>query len=217
MLDRRPPPRPSGRARAVALTQQVTTEQPVETTRTGMDRSRRRLATATLVLTAVAAVGCGSGPEPGSAKVINAVGLRLQRDDLTGAELTRATDWAKGYAASLAAAHPELAGLTVNGVFPVFDEATPLPIGAMARLVLPAAVGTVQLELIRSRGEVPERVPSVVTNLRSLDAVYEFQDSEVIFLGVSPLSTDAAQPETATQVRPVSPETHRDPAFGGED
>jgi hypothetical protein len=145
------------------------------------------------------------------------VGLRLQRTDLTGPELQRATTWAAGYAASLIAAHSELAGLRVRGIFPVFDETSPVPIGAMARMVLPTAVPSVELDLIRSKGEVPERVRSEVTQLRALDAVLEFKDAQVSFLGISPLPDDAAHPESAAQARPVDPEAHRDPGFGKED
>ena len=159
--------------------------------------------------------GCsaGAGTEASAAKVVSAVGLRLQRNDLNPAELTRARTWAKGYVRSLVAAHTELAGLEAEGLYPVFDEAKPVPIGAMVRLGLPHTVPAVDLELIRSRGEVPERVLSHVVNLRSLDAIYEFKDGAVTFLGVSPQGNDMSEPAGETVVRPVKPEQHRDPNF----
>jgi hypothetical protein len=148
---------------------------------------------------------------------VTAVGLRLERTTLTGTEFTDAKAWAKGYAASLVSAHAELAGLTVQGIFAVFDETTTVPIGAMARLVLPAAVPSVELDLIRSKAEVPEKVPSQITQLRSLDAIYEFAGRHVLFLGISPQAGDAADPTSETVARPVDPEKHRDAGFGKDD
>jgi hypothetical protein len=148
---------------------------------------------------------------------VTAVGLRLERTTLTGTEFTAAKAWAKAYAASLVSAHAELAGLTVQGIFAVFDETTTVPIGAMARLVLPAAVPSVQLDLIRSKAEVPETVPSQITRLRSLDAIYEFAGRHVLFLGISPQRSDAGDPASETVARPVDPEKHRDTDFGSDD
>jgi hypothetical protein len=171
-----------------------------------------------MVALAVTLLGCDrGGPEPPSPQVVTAVGLRLQRTALTGTELAEAKAWAEAYAASLTSDHVELAGLTVVGIFAVFDETTTVPIGAMARLSLPAAVPTVELDLIRSKAEVPERVPSQVTHLRSLDAIYEFAGRHVLFLGISPQATDAADPATETVARPVDPERHRDADFGRDD
>jgi hypothetical protein len=184
----------------------------------GAKRGRRLLAVAAMLLLGQAVVGCDTGGlETPSPKVITAVGLRLQRNDLSGAELTRATAWAEEYAASLVTDHAELAGLQVRGIFPVFDEASPAPIGAMARLVLPAPVPSVELDLIRSKAEVPQKVRSYVTQLRSLDAIFEFRGGQVIFLGISPLPTDATDPATATQARPDKPESHRDSSFGEDE
>jgi hypothetical protein len=171
----------------------------------------------TLAVT-LAAAGCDrGGPEPPSPKVVTAVGLRLERTTLTGTEFTAAKAWATAYATSLASAHAELAGLTVQGIFAVFDETTTVPIGAMARLVLPAAIPSIELDLIRSKAEVPQRVPSQITQLRSLDAIYEFAGRHVLFLGISPQATDAADPTRQAVARPVAPETHRDADFGRED
>jgi hypothetical protein len=114
-------------------------------------------------------------------------------------------------------AHAELAGLAVQGIFAVFDETTTVPIGAMARMVLPAAVPSVQLDLIRSKAEVPQKVPSQITQLRSLDAIYEFAGRHVLFLGISPQATDAADPATETVARPVDPAKQRDTDFGKDD
>lgn len=176
-------------------------------------------AAAGALLASVVGTGCVSrGPsEATEAKIVSAVGLRLQRTDLDGAELQRAKAWSSGYTASLVAAHPELVGLVVSGTYPVFDDKTAQPIGALVRMVLPAAVPVVRLDLIRSRGEVPERVPSELTNLRALDVIYEFRGSEVIFLGISPQSGDAADPSTETRARPLEPARHRDPAFGDDE
>jgi hypothetical protein len=171
-----------------------------------------------LVLASQAVVGCDTGaPEAPSAKVVSAVSQRLQRSDLTGAELQHATALASTYVAALVADHVELAGLKVRGIFPVFDEASPVPIGAMARLVLPGVVPSVEMELIRSKGEVPQRLHTEITDLRSLDAIFEFRGDEVIFLGISPLAGDVSDPANATQARPVDPEAHRDPAFGEDE
>jgi hypothetical protein len=180
--------------------------------------SRVLLAAAATVLAGVVTAGCDNGvPEPPSAAVVTAVGLRLQRTDLTGPELTRAKSLAEQYVASLVAAHAELTGLTVQGIFPVFDETSPAPVGAMARLVLPATVPSVELDLIRSRNEVPELVPSHITQLRSLDAIFEFGRGRVLFVGLSPLGSDAASPGTIAQARPVDPEAHRDAGFGEDE
>ncbi|MDT7548203.1 MAG: hypothetical protein QOE84_597 [Actinomycetota bacterium] len=177
-----------------------------------------RCLAAALLSISLALVGCDrGGPEPPSPKVVTAVGLRLERTTLTGTEFTDAKAWAKAYAASLVSAHAELAGLTAQGIFAVFDETTTVPIGAMARLVLPAAVPSVELDLIRSKAEVPEKVPSQITQLRSLDAIYEFAGRHVLFLGISPQATDAADPATETVARPVDPEKHRDTDFGKDD
>jgi hypothetical protein len=180
---------------------------------------RRHLGLAALTISvALAAAGCDrGGPEPPSPKVVTAVGLRLERTTLTGREFTDATAWATGYAASLVSAHAELAGLAVQGIFAVFDETTTVPIGAMARLVLPAAVPSVELDLIRSKAEVSEKVPSQITQLRSLDAIYEFAGRHVLFLGISPQAGDAADPTSETVARPVDPEKHRDAGFGKDD
>jgi hypothetical protein len=148
---------------------------------------------------------------------VTAVGLRLERTTLTGTEFTAAKAWAKAYAASLVSAHPELAGLSVQGIFAVFDETNTVPIGAMARFMLPAAVPSVELDLIRSKAEVPEAVPSQITQLRSLDAIYEFAGRHVLFLGISPQRDDAADPASETMSRPVDPEKHRDSNFGSDD
>jgi hypothetical protein len=166
----------------------------------------------------LAAVGCDrGGPEPPSPKVVTAVGLRLERTTLTGTEFADATTWAEAYAASLVSAHRELAGLRVQGIFAVFDETTTVPIGAMARLALPAAVPSIELDLIRSKAEVPEAVPSQISQLRSLDAIYEFAGRHVLFLGISPQAGDAADPTSETVARPVDPEAHRDSDFGKDD
>lgn len=183
-------------------------------------RSRTPGATALLVAVLVAVGltgGCaGPGREPSAAEV-RAVGLRLERAALTGAEQERARRWAAGYVADLVRARPELAGLRVAGIFPVFDEARPRPLGALARLVTPRLVPSIQLDLVRSRGERPEPVPSVVTNLRALDVIYEFAGDEVIFVGISPQPADAADPRTASVARPVRPAEHRDPLFADVD
>jgi hypothetical protein len=84
-------------------------------------------------------------------------------------------------------------------------------------LVLPAPVASVELDLIRSKAEVPQKVRSYVTQLRSLDAIFEFRGGQVIFLGISPLPTDATDPATATQARPDKPESHRDSSFGEDE
>lgn len=164
--------------------------------------------------------GCGGGPGPSEAveaQVVAGVGLRLQRTTLDRPELQQATTWGAQYVATLAQQHPELSGLTVQNIAPVFDESAPTPIGAMLHLITPAAVPRVVMDLIRSRDETPQRVPSAITQLRALDVIYEFQSGAVTFLGISPQPGDAMDPATATELRPLDPEKYRDPGFGDDE
>lgn len=69
------------------------------------------------------------------------------------------------------------------------------------------------MDLVRSQDETPEPVRSVITSLRALDVIYEFQSGAVSFLGISPQAGEAAGPRTASELRPVDPEMHRDPRF----
>ena len=107
--------------------------------------------------------------------------------------------------------------MTLDSLTPVFDETSPVPIGAMARYVLPAPVASVQLDLVRLDHGEPETIPSEVTNLRALEAIVLFSSGEVVHVGISPRATDAADPATATAVRPLDPEGHRNPDFAGDE
>lgn len=149
--------------------------------------------------------------------MVAAVGLRLARATLDPAERQQAAAWADRYAAGLGRLHPELRGLRVTTIAPVFDESTPTPIGALVRLVAPSPVPRVTMDLIRSRGERAEQVPAVITRLRALDVIYEFRSGSVSFLGISPQSGEASDPGSATVLEPVAPEQHRDPAFGEDE
>lgn len=181
-------------------------------------RAHEVLTIGALVVGALSVAGCSSGPsERVEAATVRAVGLRLDRTDLTGPERARTQTWAAGYARQLAAAHPELARLRVAGVFATFDEVTPVPTGALVRFALPERVPRLQLDLIRSRGEVPERVPSEVTNLRGLDVIYEFSGGEVIFIGVAPQDDDASTPDEIAVARPLVPGRQADPAFSDDE
>ncbi|MCU1503870.1 MAG: hypothetical protein JWM12_3224 [Ilumatobacteraceae bacterium] len=142
---------------------------------------------------------------------------RRQLEPLDGVQLQDAESWSAALATRLVQDHPELAGLTVSALFPVFDEDTPQPVGVMARLALPAAVPAVTMDLVRSHHGTPEPITSLITNLRGLDVIRMFATQRVVIVGVTPQEDDAADPATATKVRPVEPEQHRDPDFESAD
>jgi hypothetical protein len=186
----------------------------------------------------LAVVGCGGGTDRRSDAVESSVaaiavggatntqhavqvdtkdgaGLQLDRSTLDTMEQQQATTFAAGYVSQLVDQHPELHGLTVAGISPVFDEHTPHPIGAMARLTLPAAVPSVTLDLIRLHKNTPEVITSQITNLRALEVIYLFAQAQVVHLGIEPQPGDAADPATATAVTPVDPGGHASPDFAG--
>jgi len=66
--------------------------------------------------------------------------LGLTSDDLRVAE-----EISVRYLSDLVASHSELVDATVVGTFPVFDEDTALPVGAMVRVSFPMPVPTVTL------------------------------------------------------------------------
>ena len=145
------------------------------------------------------------------------VGLRLTRTALTTAEQSEASTFAESYVVELVGKAPQLTGLAVDSIAPVFDEVAPEPIGAMVRLVVPAVVASVQLDLIRLHDSTPESIPSTITNLRALDVIYLFVGERVIHFGIEPQPTDAQDPKAATAVTPIDPNSHRNPAFGGNE
>jgi hypothetical protein len=140
-----------------------------------------------------------------------------QRTTFTAAEDSQAAAWANGYAAGLAAAHPQLAGLKVQGLYPVFDQGGAAPIGVLARLEAPTVVPSVDLDLIRFADGSPQLIPAEVRNLRELEAIYEFASATVVHLDIAPLPGDADDPSTATQVIPLPGQQKSDPRFGGSD
>ena len=142
---------------------------------------------------------------------------RATREPFSRAQLARAQSLASGFVARLVSDTPELTGMTVAAMAPVFDEDTLHPIGAMARLQLPAVVPSVTLGLVRSRAGAPEVVESEITNLYGLDAIILFTTGQMVTLAVAPEASFANDPATATMVRPVAPDSHRSPEFGDTD
>jgi hypothetical protein len=144
-------------------------------------------------------------------------GLKPGRATFDDAETAQANQFAATFADQLREEHPELATMTLESLTPVFDEQSPAPIGAMARYVVAQPVPSVELDLVRLDHGKPDTVPSEVTNLRALEAIVLFATGEVVHVGISPRATDAADPATATAVRPLDGEGHRNQDFGGNE
>ena len=142
---------------------------------------------------------------------------RAHREPLSRQQLTEARTLLSDFAAKLVVDSPALAGVKLDHIAPVFDEDTIQPVGAMAHLALPRVVSSVAVDLIRSRAGTPEIVESEIFNLVALDAIVLFSTGKVVTLAVSPAASFAADPATATVVRPISPEARRSPEFGSTD
>jgi hypothetical protein len=140
-----------------------------------------------------------------------------QTSVLSAGQAAQASSWATGYLAALIADHPELTGLTIEGLYPVFDQGGAAPVAVMARMAAPKAIASVDLDLIRFKDGAPELLPSRVENLRVLEAIYRFDTSTVIHLDISPLPADGADPATATRVIPLPGQQKTDDRFGGTD
>jgi hypothetical protein len=182
-------------------------------------RRTRHVAVAGLVaVMCVAVASCQRTPPGGSITLSQPDPVtRSTLEALSDSQRRQAGSLSAEYVAGLVREHPQLAGLTVTALIPVYDEATPLPVGVMARLSLPSVVPVVTMSLVRSRRGEPEPIESMITNLRGLDVIVLLSSGQVINVGVTPQAGDALVPATATRVRPIDPEQHRDPAFGDDD
>jgi hypothetical protein len=179
-----------------------------------------------LLAALVAVAGCSASPDgasngssstaPATASPSVSVPGAAQ-ESFSAPQDTEATIWASTYLTALITAHPQLTGMRVEGLYPVFDQGGAAPIGVMSRMVAQAQIPEVDLDLIRFSDGAPVLLPSRVEHLRALEAIYQFDITTVIHLGISPRASDAADPGTATRVTPLPGQQKTDGRFGGSD
>ena len=185
-------------------------------------RSHWRLPGVVAVLVVVAAIG-GLGVATGwfrsssSPPALADPTTRRTLTGLTAENLRVAAEMSVAYLSNLIVGHSELVGATIVGTFPVFDEDTTSPVGAMVRVGFPAPVPTVTMTLVRSHNGTAEPIESVITNLHGLDVIMMFATHDVVTVGVTPQEADGADPVGATRVAAVDPEQHRGSDFADND
>lgn len=186
-----------------------------------MPRVHLRIAAVTVaaLLGATACSSSTSRPSASSPTTVSPQDAGLQRGQavLDADQSTAAAAFAAQWRDQLVQAHPDLAGLSAATISPVYSETSSGPIGARALFTLPAVVPSIHLDLVRLHRSGPETMPSMITNLRSLEMIYLFDGSSVVHVGVVPAAADALDPDAETVVRPVDPEKTRSTDFGGNE